>query len=353
MNGALVNGYLGNVWKSLPRSNPNRAHAQLVERLVKHPISVFNVDASTALYAFKAAMERGGFTREAINTALETKIRRLPTPGGRLYFSPPNHSGIQLPSMWAGRITSCKPRAAVRHGVHADSARPLDSRCRRRGPRLRGPRRREVVRRRRGRRRRHLRDRARLADVPDRPERRREVDAARLHLRLPPRRRGQRRGRRARRDPLDGAPPRRGGTRHRLPDDAAARQPRRPRERDGRLPPWTRAGFVEGMLRAPWQWREERRIEEEAHDALELVGLADRARVPPASLPARPAAPARGRARARAAAERAAARRAGGRPARRREGAARRDVARARRNAGSRRSSSSTTCSSSARSPTA
>lgn len=109
VNGALVNGYLGNVWRSLPRSNPNRAHGQLVERLVKHRISVFNVDASTALYAFKAGMERGGFSRAAINTALETKIRGLPTPGGRLYFSRTSHSGIQLPSMWAGRIASCKP----------------------------------------------------------------------------------------------------------------------------------------------------------------------------------------------------------------------------------------------------
>jgi branched-chain amino acid transport system substrate-binding protein len=109
VNGALVNGYLGNVWRSLPKSNPNRAPAALVEQVVKHPISVFNVDASTALYAFKAGMERGGFSREAINTALETKIRGLPTPGGRLYFSRTNHSGIQLASMWAGRITSCKP----------------------------------------------------------------------------------------------------------------------------------------------------------------------------------------------------------------------------------------------------
>jgi branched-chain amino acid transport system substrate-binding protein len=109
VNGALVNGYLGNVWRSLPRSNPNRAAAALVEQLVKHPISVFNVDASTAMFAFKAAMERGGFSRAAINTGLETKIRGLPTPGGRLYFSATNHSGIQLPSMWAGRIASCKP----------------------------------------------------------------------------------------------------------------------------------------------------------------------------------------------------------------------------------------------------
>jgi branched-chain amino acid transport system substrate-binding protein len=109
VNGALVNGYLGNVWRQLPKSNPNRRHAELVERLVRHPISVFNVDASTALYAFKAAMERGGFSRAGINRALETRIKGLPTPGGRLYFSERNHSGIQLPSMWAGRIASCRP----------------------------------------------------------------------------------------------------------------------------------------------------------------------------------------------------------------------------------------------------
>jgi branched-chain amino acid transport system substrate-binding protein len=111
VNGALINGFLGPVWRQLPKTNPNRAPAQLVERLLGHPISVFNTDASTALFAFKAAMERGGFTREAINTALETKLRGLPTPGGRLYLGPRNHSAIQMDSMWAGRIVSCKPRA--------------------------------------------------------------------------------------------------------------------------------------------------------------------------------------------------------------------------------------------------
>ena len=111
VNGALVNGYLGSVWQQLPRTNPTRALSQLVERLVKHPISVFNIDASTSLFALKAAMERGGFTRAAINNALETKLKRLPTPGGRLYLGPRNHSAIQMDSMWAGNIASCKPRA--------------------------------------------------------------------------------------------------------------------------------------------------------------------------------------------------------------------------------------------------
>ena len=109
VNGALVNGFLGNVWTQLPRTS-SRPLAQLVERLVGHPISVFNVDASTALFALKAAIERG-LHAEAINTALETKLRRLPTPGGRIYLGPRNHSAIQMDSMWAGNIASCKPRA--------------------------------------------------------------------------------------------------------------------------------------------------------------------------------------------------------------------------------------------------
>jgi branched-chain amino acid transport system ATP-binding protein len=48
---------------------------------------------------------------------------------------------------------------------------------------------------------------------------------------------------------------------------------------------WTRAGFVEAMLRVPWQRHEERRIEEQALEALELVGLAERADASAASLP--------------------------------------------------------------------
>ena len=49
--------------------------------------------------------------------------------------------------------------------------------------------------------------------------------------------------------------------------------------------PWTRAGFLEAMVRAPWQRREERAIEDEAYNALGLVGLADRALVHAGSLP--------------------------------------------------------------------
>lgn len=48
---------------------------------------------------------------------------------------------------------------------------------------------------------------------------------------------------------------------------------------------WSRTGLLEGILRPPWQLREERRIREEAWRALEEVGLADRALDPADSLP--------------------------------------------------------------------
>src|SRR5918999_6373122 len=48
---------------------------------------------------------------------------------------------------------------------------------------------------------------------------------------------------------------------------------------------WTRTGFLAGILRPPWQWREERGIREEALRALELVGLENRAGDPADSLP--------------------------------------------------------------------
>jgi branched-chain amino acid transport system ATP-binding protein len=48
---------------------------------------------------------------------------------------------------------------------------------------------------------------------------------------------------------------------------------------------WTRTGFLEGILRPPWQWREERDVRQEAWRALEEVGLADRALDPADALP--------------------------------------------------------------------
>ncbi len=47
----------------------------------------------------------------------------------------------------------------------------------------------------------------------------------------------------------------------------------------------SRTGFVESMLRPPWQWQEQQRVREEAREALAVIGLEDRAAHPAAVLP--------------------------------------------------------------------
>jgi branched-chain amino acid transport system ATP-binding protein len=47
----------------------------------------------------------------------------------------------------------------------------------------------------------------------------------------------------------------------------------------------SRTGFLESMLRPPWQWREQHRVRAQAHEALAIIGLDERASDPAAVLP--------------------------------------------------------------------
>jgi ABC-type branched-subunit amino acid transport system substrate-binding protein len=87
-----------------------RKEAARLRSILKRPVSNFDGDAAGALWAYKAAIERGRATRAAINDALETKLRGLVTPAGKIYLSRTNHQGLQLDSMWVGRIQDCKTR---------------------------------------------------------------------------------------------------------------------------------------------------------------------------------------------------------------------------------------------------
>jgi branched-chain amino acid transport system substrate-binding protein len=107
-NGALINTYLGPVARYLPRSNPARAIALRVNRLLRKEGSTFNYDGYTAVHMFRTAMMRGGFNRDAINRALETRMRGFVGPGGRYYYSPVNHSGLGVQSMVVSEIKGCK-----------------------------------------------------------------------------------------------------------------------------------------------------------------------------------------------------------------------------------------------------
>jgi hypothetical protein len=85
-----------------------RKQAALLRSILKRPVSNFDGDAAGALWAFKAAIEKGAATRAGINGALETKLRGLVTPAGKIFLSPTNHQGLQLDSMWVGRIEKCQ-----------------------------------------------------------------------------------------------------------------------------------------------------------------------------------------------------------------------------------------------------
>ncbi len=108
VNGAIINSYLGTAWNFLPKTNPVRAQGALLRAILKRPVSNFDADTATALWAYKGAIERGAATRASINTTLETKLRGFVTPGGKIYVSKSNHTGLQLDSMWVGEIQDCK-----------------------------------------------------------------------------------------------------------------------------------------------------------------------------------------------------------------------------------------------------
>src|SRR5919106_1074251 len=107
-NGALINTYIGPVAQYVRRNHPSRAIALRVNQLLRKQGSTFNYDGYTAIRMFREAMLRGGFTRQRINTALETRMRRFAGPGGIYFYSRVNHSGLQTSSMVISAIRNCR-----------------------------------------------------------------------------------------------------------------------------------------------------------------------------------------------------------------------------------------------------
>src|SRR5215217_940063 len=105
---ALINSYLGPVARYLPRRNPSRAIALRVDRLLRKQGSTFNYDGYTAIRMFRAAILKSGFSRSAINSTLENRMRGFVGPGGRYYYSSRNHSGLGLKSMVVSKVARCK-----------------------------------------------------------------------------------------------------------------------------------------------------------------------------------------------------------------------------------------------------
>jgi branched-chain amino acid transport system substrate-binding protein len=107
-NGAFINTYLGPVAQFLPKTHPSRAVALRVNRLIRKQGSTFNYDGYTAVQMFRTAMLKGSFNRDAINRALESRMRGFVGPGGRYNYSRVNHSGLGVNSMVVSQVRNCK-----------------------------------------------------------------------------------------------------------------------------------------------------------------------------------------------------------------------------------------------------
>src|SRR5215216_7965564 len=105
---AVINSYLGPVARFLPKRNPSRPIALKVDRALGKGGSTFNYDGYTGVMMFRAAMLKSGFSRTAINNALESRLRGFVGPGGRYYYTARNHSGLGLRSMVVSKIARCK-----------------------------------------------------------------------------------------------------------------------------------------------------------------------------------------------------------------------------------------------------
>ena len=115
VNGAVINSYLGTVVGVPPEDEPRAgAGAQLLQKMIKRDVSNFDVDTGTALWTFKAAIEKGGLSR--VGDQHRRSRRRssgFVTPGGRSSDSrKTNHTGrLNVDSRCGpGRSPNCKPK---------------------------------------------------------------------------------------------------------------------------------------------------------------------------------------------------------------------------------------------------
>ena len=118
VNGALVNGYLGNVWKSLPKSNPNRAPADLVRAARQASdlrVQRRRLDGSLRLQGRHRArrLHTGGDQHRA-----RDEDPRSPDAGRQalLLAHEPQRDPASEHVGWKDRLVQAD--AAVRHGIH-------------------------------------------------------------------------------------------------------------------------------------------------------------------------------------------------------------------------------------------
>ena len=120
VNGAIVNSFLATAWTFLPKTNPVRKEAALLRSILKRPVSNFDGDAAGALWAYKAAIERGGATASRHQRRARDEAARARDAGGQdlpLANEPPGPPA----RLDVGREDPELPgQAALRPGLHEE-----------------------------------------------------------------------------------------------------------------------------------------------------------------------------------------------------------------------------------------
>ena len=91
VNGAIINSFLATVWKFLPKKNPVRMQAALLGGSSSGPSRTSTATPAARSGHTRPRSRESNGTRAGINNALETKLRGLVTPAGRIFLSKINH----------------------------------------------------------------------------------------------------------------------------------------------------------------------------------------------------------------------------------------------------------------------
>ena len=108
VNGAIINSFLATVWKALPKKSPCAPRPPCSKRSSSGPSRTSTATPAARSGRTRLRSRRATAPALGINKALETKLRGLVTPAGKIFLSKINHTGLQMDSMWVGKIQSCK-----------------------------------------------------------------------------------------------------------------------------------------------------------------------------------------------------------------------------------------------------
>lgn len=110
-NGALINSTLAQVAKYLPKSNPSRAAALHVDKIMGQAGNQFYYDGYAAVKIIEAGLLKANLTtdRQKLIKAFEDGVKYV-GPEGVWFFKGDKHGGLSLDSLVVSKIVNCTYR---------------------------------------------------------------------------------------------------------------------------------------------------------------------------------------------------------------------------------------------------